>query len=60
MQKNSGEQPSIDISELSPEEQQMFAKIVEYLLEENEWMVVEEAQRFAYQRIAFKNIEYLD
>ena len=59
MLHSSSEQSSIDISELSPEDRQLFVKLVDYLLEENEWMAVEEAQRYAYQQLCFRNIEYL-
>jgi predicted P-loop ATPase len=54
------EQPSIDISALSPEDQQLFARLVQYLLEDNKWMLLEEAQRYAYQQVCFESIEELD
>lgn len=59
MSDNPSEQPAIDINELSPEDRQLFARLVEYLLEDNSWMLPEEAQMYAYQQICFRNIEDL-
>ena len=53
------EQPAIDIDELSPEDRQLFLRLVECLLEDNSWMLPEEAQIYAYQQICFRNIEQL-
>jgi hypothetical protein len=51
--------PAINISELSPEDRQLFITLVEYLLEDNTWMLPEEAQLYAYQQICFRNLEQL-
>ena len=52
--------PAIDISELSPEDRQLFIALVEYLLEDNAWMLPEDAQLWAYQQICFRNIDQMD
>ncbi len=51
--------PAIDIDELSLEDRQLYIRLVEYLLEDNTWMLPEEAQLYAYQQICFRNIEQL-
>lgn len=56
----SAEQPHLDINELSPEDRQLFVRLVQYILEDNQWMLLEEAQRYAYQQICFNNIEEFD
>lgn len=52
--------PAIDIRELSPDDRQLFIRLVEYLLEDNAWMLPEEAHLYAYQQICFRNIDQLD
>jgi hypothetical protein len=60
MNMKSNKQPSIDISRFSPEDRKLFAKFVKDLLKDNKWMLLEEAQRYAYQQICFKSMEDMD
>jgi hypothetical protein len=53
------EQHDVDLSGFSPEERQLFITLVEYLLEDNSWMLPEEARMYAYQQICFRNIEQM-
>lgn len=60
MLKNICEQPLVGISELSPEDRLLFGYLVNDLLNDNKWMLLEEAQGYAYQQVCFKSIEDLD
>jgi hypothetical protein len=60
MKKKSNKQSSIDISRFSPEDRKLFARFVKDLLRDNNWMLLEEAQRYAYQQVCFKSMEDMD
>jgi hypothetical protein len=51
MQKISCVQPPVDISHLTPEDQQLFGKFVHDLRKKDKWLPLEEAQRQAYQMV---------
>jgi hypothetical protein len=39
------------------EERQKFCKLVHDLLRDNKWMLLEEAQRIAYQQVCVESVE---
>jgi hypothetical protein len=50
-----------DYKSLIPEEEyQLFCDLVHNLLKDNEWMLLEEAQRYAYQQVCMKSMEDID
>jgi hypothetical protein len=60
IQKISCVQPPVDISQLTPEDQQLFGKFVHDLRTKDKWLTLEKAQRLAYQMViveSFKGIE---
>ena len=52
-------QPMPDYNALIPEERQKFCKLVHDLLRDNKWMLLEEAQRIAYQQVCVESVEEL-
>lgn len=50
-------QPMPDYKDLIPEERQKFGKLVHDLLRDNKWMLLEEAQRIAYQQVCVESVE---
>ena len=41
------------------EERQLFCKLVHDLLSDNKWMLLEEAQRIAYQQVCVESVDNL-
>jgi hypothetical protein len=60
MKKTSHTQPMPDHNALIPEERQKFCKLVHDLLRDNKWMLLEEAQRIAYQQVCVESVEDTD
>ncbi len=46
-----------DYDALIQEEQKKFCKLVHDLLRDNKWMLLEEAQRIAYQQVCVEDVE---
>jgi len=44
-------QPPVDISQLTPEDQQIFGKCFHKLRKKDKWHTLEEAQRQVYQMV---------
>jgi hypothetical protein len=59
-QRFSCKQPPVDTSQLTPEDLQLFGKLVHDLLKDNKWMLLEEAQTIAYQQVCIKSLEEID
>jgi hypothetical protein len=59
MKMTSCSQPMPDYNDLIPEERQKFGKLVHDLLRGNKWMLLEEAQRIAYQQVCVESVEDL-
>lgn len=60
MIKNSCIQPPVDISQLTPEDLQLFGKLVHDLLRQNKSMFLVEAQRITCQQVCVKSLEGFD
>jgi hypothetical protein len=53
-------QPPVNTSQLTPEDLLLLGKLVHDLLKNNKWMLLEEAQRIAYQQVSIKSLEEFD
>jgi len=61
MKKTTASQPMTDYRTLVPEEYRtLFNKLVHDLLKDNNWMLPEEAEKYAYQQVCMMSIENLD
>ena len=54
-------QPMPEYTSIIPAEQyRLFCLLVHEILNDNNWMLLEEAQRYAYQQVLFKNMQDID
>jgi len=60
MQKISCVQPPVDISQLTPEDQQLFGKFVHDLRKKDKWLTMDEAQRQPYQMVLVDSMKGFD
>lgn len=59
-QRTSCIQPPVDISQLTPEEQQIFGRCVHDLRKKDKWLTLEEAQRQVYQMVLVDSMKGFD
>ena len=60
MQKISCVQPPVDISHLTPSDQQLFGKYAHDLRKKDKWLTLEGAQRQAYQMVLVESMKGID
>lgn len=53
-------QPPVDISQLTPEDRQLFGKFVHDLRKQNKWMTMDVAQRQVYQMVCVESMKGFD
>jgi hypothetical protein len=50
----------VDISHLTPSDQQLFGKFVHDLRKKDKWLTLEEAQQQAYQMVCVESMKVFD
>jgi hypothetical protein len=60
MQKISCVQPPVDISQLTPSDQQLFGNYINDLRKKDKWLTLDEAQTQAYQMVLVESMKGFD